>query len=44
MKKASSCSPQEAAPLPWPELSPEEILALVDLLWLAFGCPTDVPS
>ena len=46
MKKASSLCPQEAEPLvlTLPAYEPDEVLALVDLLWLAFGCPTDVPS
>lgn len=42
MKKLDSCSsPQEVPP---PGLTPDEILALVDLVWMALGCPCGIPS
>lgn len=45
MKKLSLCSQEtDAVLVTIPAFPPEEVLALVDLLWLAFGCPTDVPS
>lgn len=42
MKNDSSLRYQEAVPVPG--LTPDEILDLVDLLWLALGCPCDIPS
>ena len=39
MKKAFLLCQEEL-----PAYDPEDVLALVDLLWLAYGCPPGVPS
>lgn len=44
MKKAISLRAQEETPVVLPDYAPDDVLALVDLLWLAYGCPHDVPS
>ena len=43
MKKSFLLS-QSGGVVVYPDYPPDDVLALVDLLWIALGCPPSLPS
>ena len=44
MRKDAPLPSDKVVPVILPDYPPDYVLALVDLLWMATGCPADIPS